>query len=232
MNEPYANTNGPAGKTNGCLYMSDDEIEAYYESAFARNLQPCFHVIGDRAIDQCLRALNNLSAKYDLKKFRPRLDHFIVSRDDQIEDSARLGVASGVQPAFMRLWGERGGKYEWALGADRWPMLHRYGEMSRRGMKIGAGSDSYITPIDPLTAISAMVHHPNAAESVDFETAIRLHTEGCAYLAHHESRTGKIAPGYDATFTVLESLEPLIENEPEKALVAEVWVKDELVYFQ
>lgn len=225
LNGSYAKTGGAAGETNGCLYMSDEEVEDYYENAFSRNLQPCFHVIGDRAIDQCLSVLRKLSSNYDLEKLRPRLDHFIVSRDDQIKDAAKLGIAAGVQPAFMRLWGERRGKYEWALGEERWNMLHRYGTMVRMGMHIGAGSDSYITPIDPLTAICAMIHHPNEVERVNYETAVRLHTEGCAYLAHHEKRTGKIAPGYEATFTVLESIEPLVENTPENAKVSEVWIR-------
>jgi predicted amidohydrolase YtcJ len=47
-----------------------------------------------------------------------------------------------------------------------------------------------------------MQHH-NPELRVDFETAVKLFTEDAAYLAHQESSRGKIAPGYQADFTVV-----------------------------
>ncbi|MEP0815407.1 MAG: amidohydrolase family protein [bacterium] len=224
LNEPYAVFPG-----KGTLFKSDMDVRDFFARAFSRNLQPCVHVIGDRGIDQCLSVLESLASEYKIEKHRPRLDHFIVARDDQIARAARLGICAGVQPAFMAAWGARGGKYEWALGAKRWELLHRYGSMVKKGMHISAGSDSYITPIDPPAALAAMIHHPNERERVDFETAVRLHTESCAFLAKEEKTKGKIAAGYDATFTVLESIEPIIENAPGEAKIAGVWVRGKYV---
>lgn len=224
MREPYAGSD-----LSGELFKSDDEVEDFFRGAFTRGLQPCVHVIGDRGIEQCLRVLEGLAHEFDVKKSRPRLEHFIVADDELIARAARLGVASGIQPAFMALWGERGGKYEDAIGTARWELLHRYGTMRRAGMLIGAGSDSHITPIDPVAALTAMVHHENPAERLTFEDAVRVHTEGCAALGMEEKTKGKIAQGYEASFTVLESLDPILENSPDDAVVSSLWVRGELI---
>jgi len=232
MRDPYVGTSNL-----GKLYKSDEEIEDYYRNAFLRGLQPCFHVIGDRAIEQCLHVLEKLDIEMKgrgeiqgVSRFRPRLDHFICAHDEDIARAARLGVCAGVQPSFMRAWGEKGGKYEGALGRERWPMLHRYGAMTRGGMLIAAGSDSYITPIDPPLQIASMMHHFNRRERVSFDDAVLANTLGAAVLGFSEKVKGKIAPGYDATFTVLESTQPISENSPENTSVHSVWIRGEKVW--
>ncbi len=206
--EPYKGR-----ETCGVLFQTDEELESYYRNAFRYGLQPCVHVIGDRAIDQCLRALERIGNDgIDVARFRPRLDHFILANDDLINRAVAVGACAGVQPAFMHTWGARGGKYESVIGGERWGMLHRYGSMIERGMHIAAGSDSYITPINPLLQITAMTHHHNEVERVTFGQAVTASSESAAYIAFQEHTRGRIAVGYEATFSVVESLEPILSG--------------------
>jgi predicted amidohydrolase YtcJ len=76
--------------------------------------------------------------------------------------------------------------------------------MLRAGLPVGGSSDSYITPLDPLGGIRAAMHHHNPEQRVGFDTAVELFTWRAAWLAHQEHERGRLAPGYQADFTVVD----------------------------
>ena len=72
--------------------------------------------------------------------------------------------------------------------------------MLDRGMEVGVGSDSPVTPLDPLLGVDALERHHDPAQRLGRAEAIRASTIGGARLAHQEQKKGVLAPGAHADF--------------------------------
>ena len=89
-----------------------------------------------------------------------------------------LGLAISVQPTFDALWGFPGGLYEQGLGEDRAWAMNPFGDLRRRGLEIGAGSDSPITILDPLVGVEAFTSHHDPAQRLTRAEAVWVSTLG------------------------------------------------------
>ncbi len=89
-----------------------------------------------------------------------------------------LGLAISVQPAFDARWGQAGGLYEMGVGAHRAGPMNPFRTVLQRGLELGAGSDSPVTPLDPMLGIDAFEHHHDPAQRLTRHEAIRAWTNG------------------------------------------------------
>ena len=156
------------GAEQGELYHDDDALAEFFHAGHNAGLQVGVHAIGDRAIEQVLETWERVYAALDSRERRHfrarrhRIEHFVLPSADQIERTAMLGLAVSVQPAFDRLWGQGGGMYEERLGPARAMAAHPIRTMLDRGIEVGVGSDSPVTPLDPMLAIAALERPPRA----------------------------------------------------------------------
>jgi predicted amidohydrolase YtcJ len=199
---------GEAGR--GDLAYDDDDLAEFAHNAHLAGLQVGMHVIGDAAIEQALRvwervyqALDSRSRRH-FRARRHRLEHFEMSSSERVERAAALGLAISIQPAFDSTWGHEGGMYEQRLGPQRARTMNPFRTMVERGLEVGAGSDSPVTPLDPMLGIWALENHHDPAQRMSREEAIRLYTIGAARLAHLEKR-GRLEPGASADFAAYEA---------------------------
>jgi len=81
-------------------------------------------------------------------------------------------------------------------------------------MALGAGSDSPVTPLDPMAGIAAAEGHHEPFERLSREEAVRLFTRGAAILAALEDKKGSLEPGKQADFAAFES-DPLTAESVE-----------------
>jgi hypothetical protein len=199
--QPYADVEG-----NGVTYYEDDEVAEFFHAGHAAGLQVGVHAIGDRGIEQVLRAWERVYQTLDSRERRHfrarrhRIEHFEMVSDAQIERTAMLGIAVSIQPAFDRYWGQAGGLYEVGVGAERAATMNPFRTLLERGIEVGAGSDAPVTPLDPLLAIDALEHHHDPAQRLSRFEAIRMHTIGSARLAHLEEKKGSLGHGMHADF--------------------------------
>ena len=77
--------------------------------------------------------------------------------------------------------------------------------MIERGVEVGAGSDTPITPFDPIMAVVAMQQHHHPEQRLTRSAAIQVHTIGGARLAHMEEKKGALGPGMHADFAAFET---------------------------
>lgn len=214
---PYADS-----EENGTSYHADDELESFFHAGHMAGLQVGAHAIGDRAIEQALTVWERVYAALDSRERRHfrarrhRVEHFEMASTSQIERAAMLGLAVSVQPTFDRYWGQPGGLYDAALGWDRAEEMNPFRTMIDRGIEVGAGSDTPITPFDPMLSIAACEAHHDAAQRLSRIEAIRLHTSGGARVGHQEDKKGALSPGmhadmaaYDADPMTVDSVEGL-----------------------
>ncbi len=191
-------------------YYEDDELAQFFHDGHLAGLQVGVHAIGDAAIEQVVRTWERVYQALDSRQRRHfrarrhRIEHFEMANASVIERAAMLGLAISAQPSFDREWGFPGGLYEQGLGQERAAAMNPFRDLLRRGLELGAGSDSPITTIDPLAGVAAFEAHHDPAQSLSREEAIRVYTIGSARLAHQEDKKGSIEPGRHADLVAYE----------------------------
>jgi predicted amidohydrolase YtcJ len=108
-----------------------------------------------------------------------------------------------MQPAFEGYWGGHDGMYYERFG-EMTRFTNRYRSLLDRGIVVSGGSDSYITPIDPLLGMHYAVNHHNPAEAITPFEAIEMFTKNCAYAVHKDDRYGTLSVNMDASFVILD----------------------------
>jgi predicted amidohydrolase YtcJ len=197
--DDYADDPGNRGQ----LYLDDGWLKSFISEAHAAGMQVAIHAIGERAVRQVLDAYESAVTVVSRPDARHRVEHAELVLEDDIERAARLGVIFSMQPAFEHFWGGSGKLYEKRLG-DRYRRTNRLRSVLQAGITLAGGSDSNITPLDPLLGIQAAVNHPTESERLTVEEALTAFTLGAARAAFAEDDYGTVEVGKLATFTVLK----------------------------
>ncbi|MCL5109497.1 MAG: amidohydrolase [Chloroflexi bacterium] len=197
--EPYADR----PDWNGVLYQSDEELADFVMEAHRAGLQIALHAIGDRAIGQALNAYRRALAAYPRPGHRHRLEHFMLPTAEQIVAAGELGIHVAVQPTFCQQWGGEGGMYYQRLGPERYARFYPLQTMLQAGLTLGGGSDSTVTPLQPLLGMHAAVNRAEAEQRLTPAQALSMYTLDAARLAFEEQAKGSIAPGKAADLVVL-----------------------------
>jgi predicted amidohydrolase YtcJ len=203
--DPYTD----AEETGG-LAHSDDELAEFLHNAHLAGFQVGLHCIGDAAIDQAVgvwervyRALDSRARRH-FRARRHRLEHFEMASPDHVERAAALGLAISIQPAFDSTWGGEGGMYERRLGQERARRMNSFRSLIQRGMEVGSGSDSPVTPLDPMLGVWALENHHTPTQRLSRDEAVRILTVGGARLGH-QAKKGRLEPGAAADFAAYEA---------------------------
>ncbi|NPV69965.1 MAG: amidohydrolase [Firmicutes bacterium] len=195
--EPYADAPGH----KGILYYSDEEVQEFVSRANKAGLQIAMHTIGDGAIEQLMRAYEKALSEYPRPDHRHRFEHFSVPTHDQIERAARIGAAVCIQPAFDLYTSYT--MMPVRLGPERFQRAYPQRTLLEAGLLVGGGSDSSITPINPMLGVHSAVNHSHCEERLSVFESLRLFTLDAAALAFEEGAKGTITPGKLGDIAVL-----------------------------
>jgi hypothetical protein len=209
-------------KNKGVLYFEDEALLKFFQEASAANLQIAVHAIGDRAINQVVSCYEQFMTENLL---RHRIEHAELLTDDLIKRIAQLGLILSVQPSFEHYWGGPEKMYAKRLGS-RAKLTNPYRKLIDAGITLCAGSDSPITPLDPVLGIKSAVNHPNPDHRITIKQAIKLFTGNAAYALFKENDIGMLKPGFSADFLVLS-------DDPFKTLdfqILEVYKAGKCIY--
>lgn len=194
----------------GISFFDDEKLATYFLDAHMAGLQAGVHAIGDAAIEQVLTVWERIYSALDSRQRRHfrarrhRIEHFEMPSTSQMERAAALGLGACVQPSFDNQWGKPDGLYSKRVGAARARSMNPFRSLVERGLEIGIGSDSPVTPLDPMASISAMEEHHDPNQSISRSDAFRLHTVGSARLAHMELKKGTLGQGMHADLVAYE----------------------------
>lgn len=169
--------------------------------------QLAVHVIGDRAADVALDALERAQRLRPRPDARHRIEHAGLIRPDQLPRMARLGLAAVVQPNFLRYFGE---DYAAVMGAARAPWLYRGRGFLDHGIPLVGSWDRPVTDGSPLRAVPFMAERASESggligpdEAVTVEEALHAYTVAGARACHWEDSAGSLTPGKRADLVVL-----------------------------
>jgi predicted amidohydrolase YtcJ len=202
MTEDFADTPGNRGYLQG----DPEAIVATIVAAHRSGWRVAAHAIGDAAIDLALDAYERAQQIAPRPDMRHRIEHYGVSRPDQLARTARLGVVPIPQGRFI---GEIGDGMLRALG-ERAPFAYRLRSLLDAGLVVPGSSDRPVVDGRPLRGIHDMVNRRTdsgaefaPAEALTPVEAVRAYTWGSAYASKSEHRRGSTVPGHLADLAVL-----------------------------
>lgn len=202
-------------KTSGQYTVKRDELLSLAMETDEAGLQLAIHGIGDAAIEMILDTYEALKKRNDL---RHRIEHASLSRPDQIERMAQIGVAVAVQPHFVLT--------DWWLpervGQGRVKWIYPFKSIMKAGVPMGFGTDSPVEPIDPFETLYAAVtrgkfdgcpvYETSKDEALTVEESLYCYTSGSARVMGEEKLLGSLEEGKMADFVVVED-DPLAVDE-------------------
>ena len=161
----------------------------------------------DAAIDLVLDAYERAQREHPRHDPRHRIEHFGVSRPDQVARAAALGVVPVPQGRFVE---EIGDGMVRALGPDRVPWAYRARSLLDAGLTLPGSSDRPVVEGAPLLGMHALVNQQtssgasfNPAEALSGREALHAFTLGSAHASHAEHERGSLSVGKLADLVVL-----------------------------
>ncbi len=161
--------------------LSEKKLRAIVEDANSSGIRVFTHAIGDRAIENVIKAYRGTEGN--------RIEHFELVRDEFLEER-NFSVA--MQPNFLK-WAKKGGLYHHMLGEEWLEKNNPYRKIIDSGIPMLFGSDCM--PLDPLYGIKMATESEYATQRISFEEAVRAYTMGSKYMHDNlgEIKAGKIA---------------------------------------
>jgi hypothetical protein len=228
MKKPFADDPGNTGLPQ---YDQEQLNEMAVERAQA-DFQLGFHAIGDKAVAMALEALsradqadhnpfcrspNQQPRIWDEKtpcpekrhRGRDRIEHAQVVDEAEIMDFRMLGAIASMQPSHLLT------DMNWAedrLGPKRAAYSYAWKAFLDAGVPLAFGTDYPVEPITPFRGLYAAVTRMNERGTKTYfpenkltrGQAIYAYTQGSAYAEFQEKHKGKLAPGYDADFILVD----------------------------
>lgn len=204
LSRPYADAPG----VTGLPLCSREELAAMIGYAHAHRLQTAVHAIGDRCLDWVLDAVEQAQAAHPRPDCRHGIVHCQITRPEQLDRIARLGLHVYAQSIFLdydiQIVEARVGP---ALAASS----YSWKTLLDRGVTVSNGSDCPVETPSVLSGIQCAVtrrtlggrgpYLPGQAFTVG--QALDSYTTAGARASFEESCKGRIAPGFLADFVVL-----------------------------
>ena len=208
FHEPYSD----AHDQHGVRVASLRDLRDWITAADKAGLHVTTHAIGDQANDDALDIYEQVEKTNGPRDRRFRIEHAQHLTAAAIPRFARQKVIASVQP-FHAIDDGR-----WAIkriGAERLKGTYAFESLLAAGATVTFGSDWPVAPLDPLIGVYAAVTrrtiddaNPNGwlpDQKVTVDQALTAYTLNNAYAGFMDDRTGRIAPGYYADLTVLDT---------------------------
>lgn len=196
------------GHTHNRGYLLD-EPEVYRErvlGAYRAGWPLALHAIGDAAIDLALDLIEEATERYGALRAPCRIEHFGISRPDQLERGGRLGIAVTPQAGFI---GPTGDQIAERVGPEREPWLYRGRSIIDAGMTLAGSSDLPVADNNLRRGMQSAVDRTTDSgkrlgpgEAITPEEALRTHTEWAARATGQLAEKGTLERGKLADFAV------------------------------
>ena len=202
MKVPFADDPG----NSGLPQYSQNELNKMSAERAQAGFQLGFHAIGDKATEMALDAYAQPGVS---SKARNRIEHAQVVDPADIPRFAKLGVIASMQPNHLLTdmnWAEE------RLGPQRAAYSYAWKAFLDAGVHLAFGTDYPVEPITPFRGLYAAVTRKNEAGTKEYFPANKLtrgqalyaYTQGSACAEFAEKHKGKLVPGYDADFILVD----------------------------
>lgn len=202
MKAPFADDPNNTGLPQ---YTQDQLNKMVIERAKA-GFQIGFHAIGDKAASMALDAFDQPGVS---RTARNRIEHAQVVDAADIPRFAKLGIIASMQPSHLLT------DMNWAedrLGPQRAAYSYAWKAFLDAGVPLAFGTDYPVEPVTPFRGLYSAVTRMNEKGTKTYfpenkltrAQALYAYTQGSAYAEFAEKRKGKLVPGYEADFILVD----------------------------
>ncbi|MBK7927388.1 MAG: amidohydrolase [Bryobacterales bacterium] len=209
----YGQTNPDA---RGTLFVEPKKLTAIFSAARAKGWQLTSHVQGGAAIDILLDVFEALDKEKPIRETRSHVMHGSFMSAEAVERMKRMGVIADVQagwlhldvPALEKVFGYRTMRYFFPLQSYVKAGIVMAGGSDHM---IGHDKDKAVNPFNPFfnmwmaitrRTTEGKVIYPE--EKINREQALRMYTNGAAYLQFNEKKAGSLEPGKYADLVMID----------------------------
>ncbi|MBN9605259.1 MAG: amidohydrolase [Actinomycetales bacterium] len=243
MLTPYLDGHAHPTGNAGISFVEPTLLKEAVTRLVELDFQVHFHAIGDRAVRECLDAVEAARAVHGPDDLRHHIAHIQVIHPDDVPRFRQLQVAANMQALWACMEPQMAELTIPFLGDERAAWQYPFGDLLRTGATLVMGSDWSVSTPDPLAAIHVAVNRAAPPEEVEMEagpflpdqaldlgTCLAAYTAGSAWVNHHDE-TGTIAPGMLADLALLDR-DPFAHPAEEIAHTRPVatWVGGERVW--
>jgi predicted amidohydrolase YtcJ len=202
LKAPYSDDPG----NTGLPQYTQDQLNKMVVERAAAGFQIGFHAIGDKAASMALDAFDQPGVS---RTARNRIEHAQVVDPADIPRFKKLGIIASMQPNHLLT------DMNWAedrLGPKRAAYSYAWKAFLDAGVPLAFGTDYPVEPITPFRGLYAAVTRMNEKGKKTYfpenkltrGQALYAYTQGSAYAQFEEKRKGKLIPGYDADFILVD----------------------------
>ncbi|MFI7443287.1 amidohydrolase [Nonomuraea indica] len=213
MTSSYLDGCGCRTGNHGISFVDPDRLRAYVTRLDAEGFQVHVHAVGDRAVREALDAFEAARAANGETGHRHHIAHLQVVHPQDVPRFAALGVTATIQP----LWAAHEPQMDELtipfLGPERAGWQYPFGDLSRAGAPLAAGSDWPVSSPEPFLGIHVAVNRALPGDDreaflphqrLDLTAALTAYTAGTARVNHLDAETGTIEPGKLADLVVTD----------------------------
>ena len=229
MKEPYSDD----PKNTGLPQYTQERLNQMTVERAEAGFQMGFHAIGDRAVSMALEAFSQPGVPVTA---RNRIEHAQVVDAADFARFKKLGVIASMQPNHLMT------DVNWAMariGPERAKGAYAWKQFLDGGVPLAFGTDYPVEPITPFRGLFEAVTRTNERATKSLSVGNKLnrgqalyaYTQGSAYAEFAEKHKGKLAPGFDADFVVVDR--DIYRIRPSSILetqVRQTWVAGQQVY--
>jgi predicted amidohydrolase YtcJ len=213
------------GESLSSLWRDFDRFREAVTVLHTRGVNCAVHAIGDRAVRQVLEIFADLRRQHG-PLARHRIEHIETIPDDVVKMFGEDAAAASMQPLHCTCFNaaDRSDSWSQRLGDERVDHGFRWNDIRAAGGVVALGSDWPVAPYDPRWIMAdaqlrrrfdrpgaEAIHPEQALGALEVLEGFTTHAALASGEAHHR---GRIAPGYDADFTVFAA-DP-VELSPEE----------------
>ena len=212
--EPYLDETGRPTGNRGLDYVDPQALPGYVTRLDREGFQVHFHAIGDRAIRECLDAVEAARGANGPSDHRHHIAHIQVVHPEDVPRFGELDVVANAQPLWACHEPQMDDLTIPFIGPERAGWQYPFASLLRAGARLAFGSDWSVSTADPLKEMEVAVTRVDPDErsndplipdeAIDLETAIEAFTLGSAYVNHLDEETGSVTEGKLADLIVLD----------------------------
>jgi predicted amidohydrolase YtcJ len=208
LSEPYYRPFKGDAAYRGYPSVPREELFRQVAGLYERRIQVAIHCNGDASIDDGLDAIAAAAQAYPWPEARPLIIHAQMTRLDQIERMAELGVTPSFFSAHTFYWGDRHAAI--FMGPERAANMSPARWAQEAGVRFSSHMDTPVTPMLPLQAVWSQVNRESTAgvvigpgQTIDRLSALRAVTIDAAWQVFMDDQIGSIEAGKRADLVVL-----------------------------
>lgn len=208
------------GQTNpdsrGTLFVDADKLYRIYKAARAKGWQLTAHAQGGGAIDTLLDVFERLDRDKPIRGERHHVMHGSFMSEGAVAKMKRLGVGIDAQPGWMYLDVPA---LQRVFGIDKMRWFFPLQSFLKNGIPIAGGTDHMIgfdkdnavNPYNPFLNMWSCVTRKTRAgetfyaeERISRQDALRMYTNGAAWVHFSEKMNGSLERGKVADLVVID----------------------------